>query len=173
MNGKAIVPAENGRRKRREGGKFRRRLGGLVIILCVVFLAIQLVPVTRSNPTVESDLGASNDVNSILRRACYDCHSNETVWPWYSRLAPVSWALAYDVNKGRKALNYSTWMRLTNKQQAEAISESWEEVTEGKMPTWYYVALHPDAKLSPNDKSILREWAVATAGAARTEEHGD
>jgi hypothetical protein len=138
--------------------------------LCVGFIAIQLVPVNRTNPPVEGNFRAPAEVVSVLRRACYDCHSNETVWPWYSRIAPISWVIAHDVREGRAALNFSTWDRLSAEKQAESIRENWEEVAEGKMPTWYYVALHPEARLSANDQSALRAWSGSTG---RDEEHGD
>jgi cytochrome c551/c552 len=166
-------PVEKDGPNRPQRKKLGRWLGSLIVALCIAFLAIQLVPVDRSNPPVESDLGAPNEVNSILRRACYDCHSNETVWPWYSRVAPVSWALAYDVKKGRAALNYSTWGGLSSQQQAKAVQESWEEVADGEMPSWYYVPLHPQARLSPNDKTTLRQWAQSAGGTRGTDEHGD
>src|SRR6478672_7737844 len=91
--------------------------------LFVAFLAAQIVPVTRVNPPVEGDLTAPADVKAVLRRACYDCHSNETVWPWYSHVAPVSWLVADDVNKGRRHWNFSTWNHLTPDRQAKAMRE--------------------------------------------------
>jgi hypothetical protein len=144
-----------------------------VVGLCVAFIAIQIVPVNRSNPAVQGDFRGSPEVVSVLRRACYDCHSNETVWPWYSRVAPVSWVIAHDVNEGRAALNFSTWNQLSAEKQAEAMKESWEEVAEGKMPTWYYVALHPEARLSANDQSVLRAWSGSPAGGEEGENDGD
>ena len=144
-----------------------------VVGLCVAFIAIQVVPVNRTNPPVQGDFHGSPEVVSVLRRACYDCHSNETVWPWYSRVAPVSWVIAHDVNEGRAALNFSTWNRLSPGKQAEALKESWEEVAEGKMPTWYYVALHPEARLSANDQSVLRAWSGSAAGREKGENDDD
>jgi len=144
--------------------QFGRVLRWSAVGLCIAFIAIQFVPVNRANPPVKGDFRASAEVVSVLRRACYDCHSNETVWPWYSRVAPVSWVIARDVHQGRAALNFSTWNQLSAEKQAEAMKESWEEVAEGKMPTWYYVALHPEARLSPADKSVLRAWSGSTAG---------
>ena len=134
------------------------------IAFCVAFIAIQLVPVNRTNPPVEGDLRPAPEVASVLHRACYDCHSNETRWPWYSRIAPVSWVITRDVNEGRAALNYSTWNQLSAEKQAEAMKESWDEVAEGKMPTWYYVPLHPEARLTPNDQSVLRAWSGSAGG---------
>jgi Haem-binding domain len=144
-----------------------------VVGLCVAFIAIQFVPVSRTNPPVQGDFRGSREVVAVLRRACYDCHSNETVWPWYSRVAPVSWVIAHDVNEGREALNFSTWNQLSAEKQAEAMKESWEEVAEGKMPTWYYVALHPEARLSANDQSVLRAWSGSPAGGEEGENDDD
>lgn len=154
-----------------------KKLGRLVkwaaITLCVVFVAIQFMPVTRTNPPAQGDFRGSPELVSVLRRACYDCHSNETVWPLYSRVAPVSWVIAHDVKEGRAVLNFSTWNQLSPEKQAEAMKESWEEIAEGKMPTWYYVALHPEARLSPNDQSVLRGWAGSATGGEKGEKGDD
>ena len=112
---------------------------------CVAFIAIQLVPLNRTNPPVQGDFRGSAEVVSVLRRACYDCHSNETVWPWYSRVAPLSWVIAHDVNEGRAALNFSTWNQLSAEKQAEAMNESWEEVQKARCPlgsTWHSTLKH-------------------------------
>lgn len=127
--------------------------------LLVAFLAIQLVPVDRTNPPVETEVAASGEVRSVLRRACYDCHSNETVWPWYSGIAPVSWQIVRDVREGQEALNYSTWNRLPAEEQAEWVYETWEEVAEGVMPPRPYLVLHPEARLTNDDRRILQQWA--------------
>jgi cytochrome c551/c552 len=152
--------------------QFGRVVKWAALVFCVAFIAIQLVPVSRTNPPVQGDFRASAEVVSVLRRACYDCHSNETVWPWYSHVAPLSWVIAHDVNEGRAALNFSTWNQLSAEKQAEATKESWEEVAEGKMPTWYYVPLHPEARLSANDQSVLRAWS-ASAGPDQEPEQND
>ena len=152
---------------------FGRLLKWAALALCVAFIAIQLVPVSRTNPPVQGDFRGSTEVVSVLRRACYDCHSNETLWPWYSRVAPLSWIIAHDVNEGRAVLNFSAWNQLTAEKQAEAIKESWEEVAEGKMPTWYYVALHPKARLSGEDKSVLRIWSGSLHGGEQRHDDDD
>ena len=153
--------------------RFARIAKWLVVGLCIGFIVIQLVPVNRTNPSVEGDFRTPDEVRSILQRACYDCHSNETVWPWYSRIAPVSWVIARDVHEGRATLNFSTWDRLSPKKQSELIHESWEEVAEGKMPTWYYVILHPEARLSTNEQSVLRAWSASAGPDHETEGHKD
>ena len=121
-------------------------------------VAIQLVPCDGSNPPVEGDVGAPGPVAEILRRSCYDCHSNETKWPWYSRVAPVSWLVARDVRVGREALNFSQWSRLGASERAEALEESWETVAEGEMPPWIYLVAHPEARIDDLERAFLREW---------------
>jgi hypothetical protein len=120
---------------------------------------IQIVRLPRSNPPVAADLRAPLDVKGVLERSCYDCHSNETRWPWYSRVAPVSWLVHHDVEAGRKALNFSDWNALPVAQQSKKGREIAESVAEGEMPPWYYVVLHPSAALSASDKSRIEAWA--------------
>src|ERR1044072_7099855 len=83
----------------------------------VFFVVAQFARIDRTNPPVETDVPAPANVKNALRTACYDWHSNETVWPWYSHVAPVSWLLAYDVVEGREELNFSTWQRYDAKRQ--------------------------------------------------------
>ncbi len=138
----------------------RTKLGMLASVV-LVFVLIQLFPVETKNPPVERDVPASPAVKSVLRRACYDCHSNETQWPWYSRVAPASWLVAHDVREGREALNFSTWNRYDTEHRIESLAESWEEVAEGEMPQWFYLPAHRDAKLSAPDRALLRTWAIS------------
>ena len=138
----------------------RKVLGPVAVSLAVTFTAIQFVPVERSNEIVTAEVSASPEARAILRRACYDCHSHETMWPWYSRIAPVSWIVARDVRDGRDELNFSTWDRYTIEDQVEKRAETWEEVAEGEMPPRLYLPLHRDAVLSTEDRAILRDWAL-------------
>lgn len=140
----------------------RRVLKWSAVLLATAFVLIQFVPVDRTNPPVESEVPASAEVREVLRRACYDCHSNETIWPWYSRVAPISWLVARDVHEGREHLNFSTWNRLSTQDQVEAMHESWEEVDEGAMPLWFYLPPHPEARLSERDRELLRRWATGS-----------
>jgi hypothetical protein len=123
-------------------------------------VGMQLVPVNRSNPAVEVEVPAPTNVRAVLRRACYDCHSNETMWPWYSKVAPFSWLVARDVHEGRKELNFSSWNQYTTKQQMKKLKESWEEIAEGEMPPWFYLPVHRDAVLSAEDRVLLRTWSL-------------
>lgn len=129
--------------------------------LAVAIVAIQLVPVDRTSPPVAADLAAPANVRAVLKRACYDCHSNETTWPWYSRVAPLSWLVARDVREGRKELNFSDWGSYAGKRQARKLKEVREQVADGEMPPWFYVAVHREAALSPEDKALLREWSLS------------
>jgi cytochrome c551/c552 len=133
-----------------------------LLVLGTVFLAIQLIPVDQSNPPARSELAAPLEVAAVLRRACYDCHSHETVWPAYARVAPVSWLISHDVQEGREELNFSIWSEDTSKKQAEKRKEIAEETAEGNMPLWYYVTLHPEARLSNDEQRLIRSWLSAS-----------
>jgi Haem-binding domain len=141
----------------------RKILRWLLPGLLVAFVAIQFVPVDRSNPPVGAEVPATPEARAVLRRACYDCHSHETVWPWYSRVAPLSWLVARDVRQGREELNFSTWDHYATKQQVKKLKESWEEVAEGEMPPWFYLPVHRDAVLSAEDRAILRKWTLGSS----------
>jgi hypothetical protein len=124
-------------------------------------LIIQMVPVSRTNPPVETDIAAPAEVQAILRTSCYDCHSNETVWPWYSHVAPVSWLVASDASEARRQFNFSTWNRYSPAQRSGILSRVIQEVHEGDMPPWYYTLKHTHAKLSTAQRSVLEAWAAA------------
>lgn len=152
---------------------FKRLFYVVIGVLLAAFLAIQFVPVDRSNPPVEGDVPASSEVKAVLKRACYDCHSNETVWPLYSYIAPASWMVAKDVREGRDHLNFSTWPQIDTQEQIEKMHEVWEEVADGEMPPWFYTPVHRDAQLTSEDKTLLRNWAIGSGGSPATEEEND
>jgi hypothetical protein len=137
----------------------RRILTRLAVVLGLILVLVQLVPVERDNPPVETEVPATAEVRAILRRACYDCHSNETVWPWHTRIAPVSWLVARDVRKGREELNFSTWQRLAPRKQARLLEEVVEKVDDGEMPLPLYLFAHPEARLTAADRAKLADWA--------------
>jgi mono/diheme cytochrome c family protein len=138
--------------------------GGAVIVLA----AIQLVPFGRDhqNPPVTGEPAwDSPRTRELFFRACKDCHSNETTWPWYSNVAPASWLAQVDVNIGRKKLNVSEWGRPAKNEGDEAA----EEVREGKMPPFFYLPAHPEAKLNAAEKEELVRGLVATFGEKKEE----
>jgi cytochrome c551/c552 len=131
-------------------------------IVAVAFLVVaQFARIDRTNPPVEADIPAPTNVKVALRAACYDCHSNETVWPWYSHVAPMSWLLAYDVLEGREELNFSTWQRYDAGKQQKKLKKSVEEMNEGEMPPWFYTMMHPPARLADADRQAIISWASA------------
>jgi hypothetical protein len=127
--------------------------------MILVLIGIQFIPVERTNPPVQSDIDAPENVKAILKKACYDCHSNETNWAWYTKIAPISFLSVEDVNDGRKKLNFSEWGNYTSKTE-KIKDEIWEEVREEQMPPWMYRVSHSEAKLSPEEKNLLRNWAT-------------
>lgn len=139
-----------------------RRISKIIMGAALAMLAVaQFFPPTRTNPAFDPASGfavvarSPVEVHSILKRACHDCHSNETVWPWYSRVAPVSWLVAQDVEEGRTHLNFSEWGRFGPEMARTRLREVCEQARGGQMPPWYYLPAHPAAKLSPTDVSTL------------------
>ncbi len=120
---------------------------------------IQFIPIDRNNPPVAGEIEAPEAVMAILKRSCYDCHSNETIWPWYSYVAPASWLVAKDVREGREELNFSVWDTYSEKRKNHKIKECGEEVEEGEMPLWFYLPLHPEAELSQDDIDLIVSWS--------------
>jgi len=137
-------------------------LGALVII--GVLLVAQLVPYGRdhSNPSVTAEpQWNAAETRALAQRACFDCHSNQTRWPWYSNVAPVSWLVQADVSEGRRVLNFSEWTR-----GYEEAQESGETVRSQEMPPRSYLLLHPEAKLSDAERQQLAAGLDATLGPA-------
>jgi len=118
----------------------------------------QFVRPDRSNPAVTREvMWDSEATRDLVRGACYDCHSNETGWPWYSSVAPVSWLVANDVSEGREHLNFSTW-----DQPNHGIEEIVEMVESGEMPLWEYALMHPRARLDEQQRTMLLQGLRAT-----------
>jgi hypothetical protein len=133
----------------------------ILAILAGTGVAIQFIPVSRTNPPVSSDLTAPAEVKAILRTSCYDCHSNETVWPWYSHVAPVSWLVASDTAEGRSHFNFSNWNSYPPQKQGRILAHALREIQRGDMPPWYYTIKHRDARLTPAQRATLEAWVAA------------
>jgi len=131
------------------------------LIVIGLLISGQLMREGRTNPPVHSDVAAPTDVTRALRRACYDCHSNETVWPWYSKVAPFSWLTNHEVDEGRLRLNFSEWDEYASDPDtaAQKLSEIAHLVANGSMPPWYYRTLHSSARLSAAQTDMLARWA--------------
>jgi len=135
------------------------RRSKVVVVIVLVLVAIQLVPIPRENPPVTAALQVPAEVRSLLEGSCYDCHSHQTVWPWYSYVAPMSWLVYSHVTEGREELNFSAWGEYDDSQRDEKLEELGEKVSEGEMPLKVYLTLHPKARLSDADRQTLVEWA--------------
>jgi cytochrome c551/c552 len=129
----------------------------------IVFVLIQAVPYGRTYtnpPVVREPSWDSPATRALAKRACFDCHSNETVWPWYARIAPVSWLVRYDVDEGRSELNFSDWQGGAREgEQADKIAK---ELRKGEMPPIQYLPTHPEARLSDAEKRQLMDGLTAT-----------
>ena len=126
------------------------------------FLLIQLVPYGRnhSNPPVLSEPNwDSPQTRELAQRACFDCHSNETVWPWYSHVAPISWLVQHDTDEGRQHLNFSTW---NEGGKGREPHEAVETVSNGQMPMPAYLITHSEARLTETEKQALIAGLRAT-----------
>lgn len=138
-----------------------RRLKQATIVFVVIFAAAQFVRPERANPitdashTIQARVGTANELVAILNRSCGDCHSNRTVWPWYTRVAPVSWVMATGVKKGREAVNFSEWASYDAATQHTLLVLSCKAVSKGTMPGSAWTALHPEARLSKHDIATI------------------
>jgi hypothetical protein len=137
------------------------RIRRVAYALAAALVVAQLVPVSRTNPPVEAEIVAEPEVQTLLRRACYDCHSHATVWPWYAGVAPVSWLVAHDVDHAREELNFSRFTSYDATRRRKKLGEIAEEVGEGEMPLWYYLLVHPEARLTDDERARIVAWAEA------------
>ena len=145
----------------------KKVLSWFAIALATFFAGAQLVRPEKNNPSVdagqalESHVNVPPEVGAVLKRACSDCHSNQTRWPWYSNVAPASWYVVDHVNHGRTHLNFSTWSNYDKREAEEMLDLICHEVKSGAMPMESYLILHPDAKLSEGDVKMLCDWSSA------------
>ena len=137
----------------------RKFLAAGLLVIGVALSAAQLITAPISNPPVTGDISAPPQIESTLRRACYDCHSNQTRWPWYSRVAPLSWMAAHDVALGRKEVNFSEWSSYYPATRTRKLQWIGRAIHEETMPQWWYRLMHPDARLTAADSFALERWA--------------
>jgi hypothetical protein len=127
----------------------------IALATIILFIAIQVIPYGRNheNPAVGREYSwNSPTTRQLAKRACFDCHSHETVWPWYSRIAPVSWLVYHDVVEGREYLNFSDWR---GDRKGESAKKMAEEIRDGEMPPVQYRLAHPEASLTDGEKQQL------------------
>ena len=131
----------------------------VLIGLAVLVIAAQFVPVDRANPPVSGVVDAPEQVMQTLRRSCWDCHSNETDWPWYGYVAPMSWRLSEHVREGREHVNFTAWNSYDADDLEEIYEEIADEIREHGMPLKDYLLAHRDAMLTGADRDRLVTWA--------------
>ena len=137
----------------------------ILITLAVVFIAIQLIPsgIPENKPEDKKSIVNSNLVTGPvldqLRKSCFDCHSNQVHFPWYSKLAPSSWLIADHIREGKSHLNFSEWENYSNREKIGLLEEIKDEVGSGNMPLKSYLLIHRDAKLNSEESSTLIKWA--------------
>lgn len=135
--------------------------------LAVVFVGLQFIRPARTNPAVDESqtifarTQMTPPVTAIFNRSCADCHSNKTVWPWYTNVAPVSWFIVNHVNEARPRLNLSEWSKLDRDRQSKKLQQICDEVSDGAMPLSTYTPLHPGSKPTPVDVKALCDWTDA------------
>lgn len=141
----------------------------LSVAVIAAVVAIQFIPYGKDHtnpPIVSEPQWDSPRTKELFNRACADCHSNETAYPWYSNIAPVSWLIAHDIDEGREHFNVSMW----GSQKKNEGEDAAKEVREGEMPMWFYTIAHPEAKLSSNKKQELISGLEKTFGKEEEEE---
>lgn len=132
-----------------------------VLGLVAAFAAAQAIRPARTNPvtdparTIARAFGPGAAAVKTIDRSCRDCHTYETVWPWYSQVAPVSWLVVHDVNEGREAVNFSEWAGYASDRQQKLLAEACAEVSEGEMPGLPYTLMHQDARLTRADVDAI------------------
>jgi hypothetical protein len=150
-----------------------KRVKHAAVVFVIVLAAAQLVRPERANPptvagrAIGAQAGAASGLAAVLERACRDCHSNETVWPGYARIAPVSWLMAYNVRKGRSAVNFSDWAAYTPEERGILLALPCQDASEGRMPE-PYTLIRPETRLSVQDIETIctaaRRADARTAG---------
>jgi hypothetical protein len=142
-----------------------------VIVLLTVFLLLQLANPARTNPPVISDMIADTHppepVATALVAACYDCHSHQTKWPWYSHIGPVAWLVANDVNEGRHNLDLSEWPADDAKRAVRRLEDMSDNIGSADMPPKKYTAIHADARLTADQRKVMTDWLDAAADKLR------
>jgi hypothetical protein len=141
----------------------------LLIASAIVFAVMQFFGPRPNNPptieshTIESELKVPTRIENMMSRACMDCHSHQTHWPWYSRVAPVRWWLVNHVNRGRKDIDFSEWMQYPPGFVIGNLRSMGQAVERNVMPLDSYIILHPAAKLSDEERKCFSDWALTEA----------
>lgn len=146
----------------------------LAIGLLILFIAAQFIQpsLNQGSSMGQQDISHAvsipGNVMQVLKKSCFDCHSNQTTYPWYDRISPISWWVADHVNDGKRELNFTEFTQYSIKKQLHKMEEIRETVEKGEMPLKSYLVMHGDAKLTPNDKNLLVDWSRKAETEIRT-----
>ena len=136
----------------------------LLLVLVIIFIGIQFVPANLNKSSLEQkdDIivteNPPQEIAVLLKTSCYDCHSNNSEYPWYDKVAPVSWWVAYHIDEAKEELNFSEWATFTSKRRNHKLEEMIEVLDEGEMPLSSYLIMHRDAKVSTEQAAQLKSW---------------
>lgn len=139
------------------------KLKNLLIIILLVFLVIQFYRPEITYKPVTKEIHVPSDVRAILERSCFDCHSDQTDLKWFDQIAPAYWLVADHIKKGKEGLNFSDWDKLAPPAQNAKLWEAFNQINLNAMPLKSYEILHPEAKLSKKDISVLKEYVTSLA----------
>ena len=140
------------------------KLNKIVLVIVGILFLIQFIRIDQTNLKVDegkdfsSDRLVPEDIRIIVKRSCYDCHSNETTYPWYANVAPISWWIKGHVNDARKLINFSEWENYSNEEKARKLMNSVAYIKPDQMPLSSHVSQHPEAKLTTKNKKVLMDW---------------
>lgn len=142
----------------------KKHIKKIVFGLIILFIAIQFVPVSynQSDTVLDSDFiktyKVPDQIQSILKTSCYDCHSNNTHYPWYSKIQPGGWFMEGHIKDGKKELNFSEFGDYSGRRKKSKLKAIINQIKDDEMPLWSYTLIHRDAKLSEEDKQLLTDW---------------
>lgn len=130
-----------------------------IIIFFIIFIMMQFIQTSKELDIEDKDyeLKTESNISIMLKTSCYDCHSNEVKWPWYSNIAPFSWVISNHVNEGRKALNFSIWEKYSQEEKEEHLKDIYRTVY-ASMPLHSYLWLHKEADLTKEQRKMIRDW---------------
>ena len=138
----------------------------LILIVVIIVIGIQFIPTNRNTSTelletdVSKSLSVPDEVQKIFKRSCYDCHSNNTNYPWYYKIQPVSWLLENHIKKGKKELNFSEFGSYSKRRQKSKLKAIKNQIIDNEMPLSSYTLIHRNAKLSEKDRALIKQWAT-------------
>ncbi|WP_428026917.1 heme-binding domain-containing protein [Arcobacter sp.] len=130
-----------------------------ILVFFIILLLMQAIQIDKTNPVLDKSLEiqAPKEVMGIFKNACYDCHSNQTTWPWYSSIAPASWIINDHVKHGRKALDFTSWESYSQEEKMKKLKEIYRTVY-ASMPLASYISIHKEAELSKEQRELIRTW---------------